>query len=86
MMSITWKVLTPMAFSLLIVVSVVYKFVENTSMWIQAPVLFIVNVVLFIASFAILKKFEKRKERKVVSSERVLAQPSNPFSPSETGG
>ncbi len=86
MMSITWKVLTPMAFSLLIVVAVVYKFVENTSMWIQVPILFLVNVVLFIASFAILKKFEKQKERKVVSSERVLAQPTNPFSPSETGG
>ena len=86
MMSITWKVLTPMAFSLLIVVAVVYKFVENTSMWIQAPILFLVNVVLFVASFAILGKLEKQKERKVVSSERVLAQPTNPFSPSETGG
>ncbi len=87
MMAITWKFLTPLAFSLLIVVAFVQKLIQNLSFWVQLPVMLIINIGLFIAGFAILKKFTKQKESLVVSSpERVLAQPNNPFHPSETGG
>lgn len=87
MMAITWKFLTPLAFSLLIVIAFVQKLIQNLSFWVQLPVMLIINIGLFIAGFAILKKFTKQKESLVVSSpERVLAQPNNPFHPSETGG
>lgn len=50
-------------------------------------ILLMINVVLFLIGFTILKKLEKEKERKIVSTKkRVLAKPNNPFTQSETGG
>ncbi len=87
MMAITWKFLTPMAFTLFIVVAFVAKLIENTNQWLQMIILLMINVVLFLIGFTILKKLEKEKERKIVSTKkRVLAKPNNPFTQSETGG
>lgn len=87
MMAITWKFLTPLALALFIVVAFVTKLIENTNQWLQVVILLVINVALFVVGFATVKKFEKEKERKVVSTKkRVLAQPSNPFTQSETGG
>lgn len=87
MMAITWKFLTPLALALFIVVAFVTKLIENTNQWLQVLILLVINVALFFVGFAIIKKFEKEKERKIVSSKkRVLAQPTNPFTQSETGG
>ncbi|PKO06941.1 MAG: NADH-quinone oxidoreductase subunit NuoH [Chloroflexi bacterium HGW-Chloroflexi-3] len=87
MMAITWKFLTPLALALFIVVAFITKLIENSNQWLQVLILLVINVALFIVGFAIIKKFEKEKERKIVSSKkRVLAQPSNPFTRSETGG
>lgn len=87
MMAITWKFLTPMAFTLLIMVAFVTKLIENANQWIQVIILLLINIGLFVVGFAILKKLSKEKERKVVSTKkRVLAQPNNPFKHSETGG
>ncbi|MBW6472620.1 MAG: NADH-quinone oxidoreductase subunit NuoH [Anaerolineaceae bacterium] len=87
MMAITWKFLTPLALALFIVVAFVTKLIENTNQWLQVLILLVINVALFVAGFAIVKKFRKEKERIVVSTKkRVLAQPTNPFSQSETGG
>lgn len=87
MMAITWKFLTPMALSLLIVIAFFNKFLENSNQWVQMIVLLLINVALFIIGFYITRKLEKEKERKVVASQkRILAQPSNPFTQSQTGG
>jgi len=86
-MAITWKFLTPLALALFIAVAFVMKLLENTNQWLQVLILLVINVALFFVGFAINKKFEKEKERKIVSSKkRVLAQPTNPFTQSETGG
>lgn len=87
MMAITWKFLTPLALALFIVVAFVTKLIENTNQWLQVLILLVINVALFVIGFAIVKKYEKEKERKVVSTKkRILAQPTNPFTQSETGG
>ncbi len=87
MMAITWKFLTPLALSLFIVVAFVNKLIENTNTWLQVVVMLLVNVALFVIGFMIVKKLEKEKERKIVSTKkRALAQPNNPFTQSETGG
>ncbi len=87
MMAITWKFLTPLAFSLLITIAFFNKILENVNQWIQIAVLLLINVGLFYLGFYITRKLEKEKERKVVSTrKRVLAQPTNSFTQSETGG
>jgi membrane protein implicated in regulation of membrane protease activity len=87
MMAITWKFLTPLALSLFISVAFVAKLVVNTNQWLQVVIFLAVNAALFMAGFTIIKKVEKEKERKIVSTKkRILAQPNNPFTQSETGG
>lgn len=87
MMAITWKFLTPLALALFIFVAFVTKLIENTNQWLQVLILLVINVILFFVGFAIINKFGKEKERKIVSGKkRVLAQPTNPFTQSETGG
>jgi NADH-quinone oxidoreductase subunit H len=87
MMAITWKFLTPLALALFIVVAFVTKLIESTNQWLQVLIFLVINVALFVVGFAIVRKFEKEKERKVVSTKkRALAQPTNPFTQSETGG
>lgn len=87
MMAITWKFLTPLALALFIFMAFVTKLIENANQWLQVLILLVINVALFIVGFTIIKKLEKEKERKIVSSKkRVLAQPTNPFTQSETGG
>jgi NADH-quinone oxidoreductase subunit H len=87
MMAITWKFLTPLALALFIVVAFVTKLIESTNQWLQVLIFLVINVALFVVGFAIVRKCEKEKERKVVSTKkRALAQPTNPFTQSETGG
>jgi len=87
MMAITWKFLTPLALALFIVVAFVTKLIESTNQWLQVLIFLVINVALFVVGFAIVRKFEKEKVRKVVSTKkRALAQPTNPFTQSETGG
>jgi NADH-quinone oxidoreductase subunit H len=87
MMAITWKFLTPMAFSLFIMVAFVAKLIENAHQWVQVVIFLMINAVLFLVGFSINKKLEKEKVREIVSSKkRLLAQPNNPFIRSESGG
>jgi NADH-quinone oxidoreductase subunit H len=87
MMAITWKFLTPLALALFIVVAFVTKLIESTNQWLQVLIFLMINVALYVVGFAIVRKCEKEKERKVVSTKkRALAQPTNPFTQSETGG
>ncbi|PKO11429.1 MAG: NADH-quinone oxidoreductase subunit NuoH [Chloroflexi bacterium HGW-Chloroflexi-2] len=87
MMAITWKFLTPLALALFIVVAFVTKLIEGTNQWLQVLIFLVINVALYVVGFAIVRKCEKEKERKVVSTKkRALAQPTNPFTQSETGG
>ena len=87
MMAITWKFLTPLALTLFALVALVAKLIQNMNQWVQVVIFLLINALLFMAGFSIIKKLEKEKERKVVSSKkRVLAQPNNPFTRSETGG
>jgi NADH-quinone oxidoreductase subunit H len=87
MMAITWKFLTPLALALFIVVAFVTKLIEGTNQWLQVLIFLVINVALYVVGFAIVRKFEKEKVRKVVSTKkRALAQPTNPFTQSETGG
>ena len=87
MMAITWKFLTPLALALFIVVAFVTKLIESTNQWLQVLIFLVINVALYVVGFAIVRKCEKEKERKVVSTKkRALAQPTNPFTQSETGG
>jgi NADH-quinone oxidoreductase subunit H len=87
MMAITWKFLTPLSLSLLISVAFINKLLANTNQWLQLLVLLAVNIVLFGIGFWISKKLEREKVRvEVGSRDRVLAQPSNTYTHSETGG
>jgi NADH-quinone oxidoreductase subunit H len=87
MMAITWKFLTPLALSLLITVAFVNKLFASSNQWIQLIILLVINVVLFILGFGITRKLEKEKERKEVGMrDRPLAQPTNVYSQSESGG
>jgi membrane protein implicated in regulation of membrane protease activity len=76
-----------LALALFIVVAFVTKLIESTNQWLQVLIFLVINVALFVVGFAIVRKCEKEKERKVVSTKkRALAQPTNPFTQSETGG
>jgi len=87
MMAITWKFLTPLALSLLITVAFVNKLFASSNQWIQLIIMLVINVVLFIIGFGITRKLEKEKERKEVGMrDRPLAQPTNIYSQSESGG
>lgn len=87
MMAITWKFLTPLALSLLITVAFVNKLFASSNQWIQLIIMLVINVVLFIIGFGITRKLEKEKERKEVGMrDRPLAQPTNIYSQSKSGG
>lgn len=87
MMAITWKFLTPIALSLLITVAFVNKLFASSNQWIQLIIMLVINVVLFIIGFGITRKLEKEKERKEVGMrDRPLAQPTNIYSQSKSGG
>lgn len=87
MMAISWKFLTPLALSLLIVVAFVNKLLASSSELIQLIVILIINIGLFFAGFGIAGKIEKERERKEVGKrDRPLAQPSNVYTRSGTGG
>jgi len=87
MMAITWKFLTPLALSLLITVAFVNKLFASANQWIQLIIMLVINIVLFIIGFGITRKLEKEKERKEVGMrDRPLAQPTNIYSQSESGG
>lgn len=87
MMAITWKFLTPLSLALLILVAFINKLMGNAHQLVQLAVLFVINILLFVIGFGIVKKLEKEKERiEVGPRDRVLAKPSNVFTQSETGG
>lgn len=87
MMAITWKFLTPLALALLILIAFINKLFASSNQWVQLIVMLVINIGLFIIGFGISKRLDKEKARQEVGMrDRPLAQPSNVFTQTETGG
>ncbi len=87
MMAITWKFLTPFSLALLISIAFFNKLVASSNQWVQLIVMIVINLVLFFIGYGIAKRVDREKVRREVGlRDRPLAQPSNVFTQTETGG
>jgi NADH-quinone oxidoreductase subunit H len=65
MLSFNWKFLTPLAFTLLMVVAVMNELFKGTSLWVYVPVMFLSNVVVAWIALEIARSYSRREREKV---------------------
>jgi NADH-quinone oxidoreductase subunit H len=65
MLSFNWKFLTPLAFTLLMVVAVMNALFKGTSLWVYVPVMFLSNVVVAWIALEIARSYSRREREKV---------------------
>jgi NADH-quinone oxidoreductase subunit H len=86
MMNLNWKVLTPLALTMVFVTALVDKAVVSLAgdlLLVRTVVLLVVNLVIYWIATRMIER-GTRIERKVVSGPRPLATPDGPVNPGET--
>lgn len=74
MLNFNWKILTPVALTLLIVTAITDKLIEGISPALYVAIMLIINVIIAWIIVTILRNYTK-SERKRVGEERPVAQP-----------
>lgn len=65
MLGFNWKFLTPLAFTLLMVVALLNALLQRTPTWIYASVMFLSNVVLGVIALEVARSYSRREREKV---------------------
>jgi NADH-quinone oxidoreductase subunit H len=69
MLAFNWKFLTPLAFTLLMVIALMNALLEGTSTWVYVPVMFLSNVVVAWIALEIARSYSRREREKVEGSK-----------------
>ena len=85
MMDLNWKVLTPLALVVLIVIALVQKLVGNAGVVVQVLSLLVANGLVFYIGDQILQRVNKHAPKEVGSRDRPVAT-ANPFPQSKDSG
>ena len=69
MLAFNWKFLTPLAFTLLMVIALMNALLEGTSTWVYVPVMFLSNVIVAWIALEIARSYSRREREKVEGSK-----------------
>jgi NADH-quinone oxidoreductase subunit H len=79
MLNFSWKFLTPLALVLLIVMAVLYKLVEGSPTWISVTSMFVVNILIALATIQLLRNIGRRERIRVSEDRPVATAPESDF-------
>jgi len=87
MMDFNWKLLTPISLVLVILTALALKLMAGLSLWVQIPVLLVLNGLVFVlAQQMITGFFRRRRPREVGDRSRPVARYSPPQSDAGSQG
>jgi NADH-quinone oxidoreductase subunit H len=79
MLNFSWKFLTPLALVLLIVMAVLYKLVEGSPIWISVTSMFVVNILIALATIQLLRNIGRRERIRISEDRPVATAPESDF-------
>jgi NADH-quinone oxidoreductase subunit H len=69
MLAFNWKFLTPLAFTLLMVIALMNALLEGTPTWLYVPIMFLSNIVVAWVALEIARSYSRREREKIEGSK-----------------
>jgi NADH-quinone oxidoreductase subunit H len=69
MLAFNWKFLTPLAFTLLMVIALMNALLAGTPTWLYVPIMFLSNIVVAWVALEIARSYSRREREKIEGSK-----------------